>query len=175
MKKYLLLLTTLVGSAFAEEIEITTPKQDSYKTFYVDLDGTLLNEAVGPGISVGYRKGLEEGVAIDISGQAAHVENEGRRNDYFVSIPSVQILKYGGKMSSMNPYFGAGLSYGWYRAGEARFDGIFANVTAGIEFFRKEQLMGGFQVKLSEPALSVKSRGSLYSKPVVSAGLGFGF
>jgi hypothetical protein len=154
----------------ADEISLPNEQQEIFKSFYVNMEGTLIDKNVGPGVGLGYRRAIEEGVAIDISASAALVEN-----DYFVSFPSVQILKYSNEISSMNPFIGAGLGFGSYRNDDLRFNGILANVTGGIEFFRKKQLMGTLQAKVSEPILPVKSSGAYFAKPIVSLGFGLGF
>ena len=187
MKRFAIVLIVIMNlGSFLYSEEINSPSiekvelqpQVSYASLYVNLGGTLVGRRALPGYMIGYKKSLQQGQAIDLSGSIAF----GNYYDYSFLFPSIQFIQYAKPLQSYNPYVGIGLAFGdfhneFLNYQELHFSGLFLSATLGTEFLRMEKFIGTAQIKVSEPLLPVETTETIsyLAFPVIEATLGFGF
>lgn len=127
---------------------------------------------VVPGLGIGYRLTAGHG-AVDVS--ANFNSSEGWGESYFWTLPKVSYVYYLNPVEDQTFYAGAGLGWGGLRAKDSRaFEGIVANATAGMEFFRSAAFRTFAELNISQPAVARAISGP-FPGPVAEFSVGAGF
>ena len=140
---------------------------------YVKLGGAFLASGdtaeLCPAIGIGKRYQWNEH-AVDLSANFSGGEND----HYYASLPKILYLHYLTPSADLSPYFGGGLSYGAMKANRRRFEGIFIEGAAGIEFQRQCPIRTFIQLDISYGAISASRRGSTPPPAILlTAGVGY--
>ncbi len=131
---------------------------------------------VVPGLGVGYRMAAGQG-AIDISANYSSNKGMNRETDsFFWTLPKASYLYYINAANADNAYYaGAGLAWGGMQTKDDRsFEGVIANATAGMEFFRKSAVRTFAEVTVSQATIA-SSMSATRPGPAAEFSFGAGF
>ena len=140
---------------------------DSYPT------QSVKSVQVVPGLGVGYRMAAGQG-ALDISANYSSSKGLNQTTDsFFWTLPKVTYLYYLNADNAETAYYaGAGLAWGGMETKNSRsFEGVIANATTGMEFFRKAAVRTFAEITVSQATIASSMS---VTRPGPSAEFSFG-
>jgi hypothetical protein len=114
--------------------------------------------------------------AVDVS--ANYSSSKGwkeKSSTFFWTLPKATYMHYFNAGSSQSAYGGIGLAWGGLKTKDAhKFEGIVANGTLGVEFFRRSAFGTFAELNFSQPAVA-RTVSATFPGPIAEFAIGAGF
>ena len=182
MNKSILFFSLIFGLSFANQDTFSLDKKNFEKQkdsfYYLRFAAAETNitdpQQVVPGLGLGYRRVTTDyGLDISISGLG---KGKSKNSQYLWNIPKVTYLRYLSPESEKTFYYGAGLSWGGIaRGNNSYFIGIIPSFALGYELTHNTKILNFVELDISQPLISVATKGKGNYSPVFEFYVGTGF